>query len=493
MLLDVRTVTKNFGGLKALSCLDLTAGSDEVVGLIGPNGAGKSTLFNVATGVYPPDEGEVVFRDRRINGFSSHEIVKMGIARTFQNIRLFAEMTALENVMVGRHCRTKAALVHALLRTKSFTREEKEIEESAKVMLDFVGLLKSGNEVVKNLPYGYQRRVEIARALATDPALLLLDEPTAGMNPKECNELVGLVQKIRDEGDCSHNHRTPHERSDDTLGSGNRVGLWSQDRRRETRGSATRCEGYRGVSGIVRSRFEKCMLLEVSDIQVLYGQIAALKGVSLELNEGEILAIIGANGAGKTTLINTISGILHPRTGSIKFRGELISSLPAWRIARKGILQIPEGRRVFAKQSVLENLELGAYPIKDKSEVRKRVEKMYSFFPVLSERRTQLAGTLSGGEQQMLAIGRGLMANPQLLLFDEPSMGLSPVLVEKVFKIIQEISKQGITILLVEQNAKKSLQIATRAYVLETGKIVLSDRADRLLENEQVKQAYLGG
>jgi branched-chain amino acid transport system ATP-binding protein len=235
------------------------------------------------------------------------------------------------------------------------------------------------------------------------------------------------------------------------------------------------------------------MLLEVTDIQVFYGQIAALKGVSLTLNSGEILAIIGANGAGKTTLINTISGVLHPRTGMITFKGERIDGLPPYKVARMKILQIPEGRKVFAKQSVLENLELGAYSVKDKARVRQRVEEMYSHFPVLSERRSQLAGTLSGGEQQMLAIARGLMADPELLLFDEPSMGLSPVMVEKVFKIIQDINNRGLTILLVEQNAKKSLQIAGRAYVLETGKIVLSDSADKLLENDQVKQAYLGG
>ncbi|TFH53462.1 MAG: ABC transporter ATP-binding protein [Candidatus Zixiibacteriota bacterium] len=234
-------------------------------------------------------------------------------------------------------------------------------------------------------------------------------------------------------------------------------------------------------------------MLEISQIEVYYEQIAALKGVSLNLERGEILAIIGANGAGKTTLINTISGVLHPRSGSVEFKGDPIHTLPAWRIARKGIMQIPEGRKVFAKQSVLENLELGAYSIKDKSAIRTSIERMYSLFPVLSERRNQLAGTLSGGEQQMLAIARGLMGHPELLLFDEPSMGLSPVLVERVFQTIQEINRQGITILLVEQNAKKSLQIAHRAYVLETGKIVLADTAAKLLENEQVKQAYLGG
>ncbi len=235
------------------------------------------------------------------------------------------------------------------------------------------------------------------------------------------------------------------------------------------------------------------MLLEVDNIQVFYGQIAALKGISLQMDKGEILAIIGANGAGKTTLINTISGVLHPREGQIRFAGERIDKLPAWKIARKKILQIPEGRKVFAKQSVLENLELGAYAEDDNNLIKERIAEMYRLFPILGERRTQLAGTLSGGEQQMLAIARGLMAGPELLLFDEPSMGLAPVVVEKVFQTIQEINRRGITVLLVEQNARKSLQIAQRAYVLETGNIVMSDTAANLLENEQVKQAYLGG
>jgi branched-chain amino acid transport system ATP-binding protein len=234
------------------------------------------------------------------------------------------------------------------------------------------------------------------------------------------------------------------------------------------------------------------MLLEVDHIVLYYEQIAALKGVSLNLDQGEIVAIIGANGAGKTTLINTISGVLRPREGRIRFKGDVISGLPAHQIARRRIVQIPEGRKVFNKLSVLENLEMGAYGVADKAKVKTDVAAMFALFPVLGERRGQPAGTLSGGEQQMLAVARGLMANPELLMFDEPSMGLSPVMVERVFKTIQEINQRGISILLVEQNARKSLQIATRAYVLETGSIVLSDRADRLLENDQVKRAYLG-
>ncbi len=200
MLLEVNNVSKSFGGLKALCDLCFTVTEDQVIGLIGPNGAGKSTIFNVITGVYKPDHGQILFKGKSISGLMSHQVVKLGIARTFQNIRLFSDMTALENIMVGRHCRTSSELFAALLHTSSFKREEKEIEDSACTWLEFVGLTKHCNDIVRNLPYGAQRRLEIARALATDPALLLLDEPTAGMNPSECNELMELVRKIRSGG-----------------------------------------------------------------------------------------------------------------------------------------------------------------------------------------------------------------------------------------------------------------------------------------------------
>lgn len=197
MLLQINSVTKYFGGLKALSEVNIVVNANEIVGLIGPNGAGKSTLFNIITGIYPLDKGEIIFMDKNISHYKPHQIISLGIARTFQNIRLFANMTVLENVMVGRHCRTKSELMHALLRTKAFSLEEKEIADTAKGILDFVGLLTQGNQLAKNLPYGAQRRLEIARALATEPSLLLLDEPTAGMNLQECNELMDLILKLR--------------------------------------------------------------------------------------------------------------------------------------------------------------------------------------------------------------------------------------------------------------------------------------------------------
>ena len=233
-------------------------------------------------------------------------------------------------------------------------------------------------------------------------------------------------------------------------------------------------------------------MLSVNNLQVHYGMIQAIKDVSFEVNEGEVIALIGANGAGKTTILHTVSGLLQPTKGSIIFEGQDISKIPAHKIVSLGMAHVPEGRRVFAQLTVLENLKLGAYTRKDKNEMEETMKMIYKRFPRLEERKNQIAGTLSGGEQQMLAMGRALMSHPKIILMDEPSMGLSPIFVEEVFKIIRDISAEGVTVLLVEQNAKKALNIADRAYVLETGNIILQGDAKKLMNDESVKKAYLG-
>ena len=233
-------------------------------------------------------------------------------------------------------------------------------------------------------------------------------------------------------------------------------------------------------------------MLEIKDLEVYYGAIKALKGISFNVEQGEIIALIGANGAGKTTTLHTISGLIPAKHGSVKFNGKELTKTPAHKIVSMGMAHVPEGRRVFAQLTVYENLVLGAYTRKNKDEINETLEKVYQRFPRLKERSTQLAGTLSGGEQQMLAMGRALMSKPSIILMDEPSMGLYPLYVNEIFDIIQEINKSGTTVLLVEQNAKKALSIANRAYVLETGTISLSGDAHELMDNEQVKKAYLG-
>lgn len=233
-------------------------------------------------------------------------------------------------------------------------------------------------------------------------------------------------------------------------------------------------------------------MLKVTDLQVYYGMIQAIKGVSFEVNKGEVIALIGANGAGKTTILHTITGLIGAKAGSIEFEGTNLLKTPAHKIVSMGMAHVPEGRRIFQELTVLENLKLGAYTRSDKKEMEETIKMIYQKFPRLEERKEQIAGTLSGGEQQMLAMGRALMSHPKIILMDEPSMGLSPLYVNEIFKIIEEISSAGTTVLLVEQNAKKALSIADRAYVLETGKIVLEGKASELINNDSIKKAYLG-
>jgi branched-chain amino acid transport system ATP-binding protein len=242
----------------------------------------------------------------------------------------------------------------------------------------------------------------------------------------------------------------------------------------------------------MRGRLEEKYMLKVENLVVNYGVIQALKGISFEVNEGEVIALIGANGAGKTTTLQTISGMLQPTSGQVLLEGTDITKVPGHKIVSMGMAHVPEGRRVFPGLTVLENLKMGAYTRSNKKEIADEFERVYESFPRLKERRNQLAGTLSGGEQQMLAMGRALMSQPRIILMDEPSMGLSPIYVEEIFNIIQEISKAGTTVLLVEQNAKKALAIADRAYVLETGNIVLSGDARTLMNDDSIKKAYLG-
>lgn len=233
-------------------------------------------------------------------------------------------------------------------------------------------------------------------------------------------------------------------------------------------------------------------MLEVKDLEVYYGVIQAIKGISFHVDKGEVIALIGANGAGKTTTLHTVTGLISPKKGHVLFEGKDITKVPAHKIVSMGMAHVPEGRRVFAELSVYENLKMGAYTRKDKSEIEESLKNVYKRFPRLEERKNQMAGTLSGGEQQMLAMGRALMSRPKIILMDEPSMGLSPIMVNEIFDIIRSVSESGTTVLLVEQNAKKALSIADRAYVLETGKIVLEGKAKDLLEDDSIKKAYLG-
>jgi ABC-type branched-subunit amino acid transport system ATPase component len=465
-ILEVQEVVMAFGGLMALINLNLNVEKETIKAVVGPNGAGKTTLFNIITGTFPLTEGSVRFKGQAIEHLKAHKIADLGISRTFQTVELFDNMTVLENVMLGCHTRTRSSFIASGFRMPNVRREEKEIQRRAMEILEFIGLKDKSTGFADSLPLGDRKILEIGRALATQPELVCLDEPAAGLNETETETACTLIKAIKDRGITvllvEHDMKVVMNISDEimVLNYGEKI-----------------AEGVEAIS-------------------TFYNSIAALKSVSLNVTQGMAVSIIGANGAGKSTLLKSISGLIKTQSGSIVYKDQNIAGLPAHEIVTLGISQVPEGRQLFAHLTVMDNIYLGAYHYYkrgNRPEVEKRIKDIFELFPILEKRSGQIAGTLSGGEQQMLAVARALMGRPELLLLDEPSMGLAPLIVREIFSVIKRLNQAGTTVLLVEQNAKAALNIAHHAYVLETGEIVIEGLAKDLLDNPKVKEAYLGG
>ena len=501
MLLETSGLTRRFGGLLAVDNLDMQVEEGRIWAIIGPNGAGKTTAFNLITGLLVPSAGRVRFGGQDITGRPMHNLVQAGIARTFQNIRVFPLMSALENVVTGAHARLKSHPFGSILGLHSSKQEEAEAERLGLSLLEQVGLAAEADTLAGELSYGAQRRLEIARALASKPRLLLLDEPAAGANPQESAALVKLIRQIRQSGVTvilvEHDMNVVMKLSDrvTVLDQGRKLAEGTPD---EVRNDSRVIEAYLGRTSDMEPPASWAAVgsvrraLKVERLEVAYGAIAAVKGIDLEVAEGEIVTLIGANGAGKSTTLKAIAGVTRTRAGDIELFGERVTGAGAETMVQRGVVLVPEGRQIFGRMSVYENLLMGAHQRNDTTEIAESIEYVFRLFPVLRERRDQFGGTLSGGQQQMLAIARALMAKPKLLMFDEPSLGLSPVLVQQVFDIIVRLRDEGRTILLVEQNATMALRIANRGYVLQTGRIVAHDTAANLLDSGQIREAYLG-
>jgi branched-chain amino acid transport system ATP-binding protein len=467
-LLQVRGLTKRFGGLTAVKNLSFDLHPGEIFGLIGPNGSGKSTAMKSVMGIERPNAGEVVFQGENIAGLPSHKIARKGFGMVFQHSRPLNRQTVLENIMV-------ALLPDSLL----MLFPDKALKERARWIAERVGLGAVMDRRPPTLPFADLRRLELAKAIARDPKVVLVDEPFAGLTRTEVDVFSELIRSFRDEGRAvmlvDHNVKSVAALVDRVLAMylGEEIVTGKAD---EVMRNETVRRVYLGGAIETHARPEtsfgdKAPLLQVENVSVLYGKAQALENVSIHVHEGEFVSVVGLNGAGKTTLFNTISGFL-PYSGEILRDGQKLRGIGPARIARSGLVQCPESRELFGEMSVRENLDLGGQHLTDEARAT-QLSWLFELFPILKERQGQMAQTLSGGEQQMLAIGRALMMQPQILILDEPTLGLAPVILEQLSKALERLRQTtSITVLLGEQNVTFALPHADRVYVLEHARIV---------------------
>jgi branched-chain amino acid transport system ATP-binding protein len=502
-MLEVDGCSVSFGGIRALYDVSLIVSELEIVGIIGPNGAGKTTLFDVISGFRRPDAGRVRFRGHDITDLPAHQRAAAGMARAFQNVGLIRGATVRTNLLAAEHLTARYSATAGILGLPATWSEERRLSRRAETLAEILGLTGLLDREVDGLPYGILKHVELAAVLATDPDILLLDEPTSGMGPKETTDFADTLLELRRAFQLTIlmiEHHVPFVSAvcDHVycLNFGETLAAGKPD---EVRAHPQVIQAYLGKeepSFLLGARTSREPLVVVEGLEVSYGtghhrSAPVLQDLSFEVLEAERLVLLGLNGAGKTTTVATLAGLLRPDRGSIIFDGRDITDLPAAERVALGITLVPEGRQVFPGLSVDQNLRLGAWMQRhDEESVAEARDRVLRIFPRLARRGWQRAGTLSGGEQQMLAIGRALMANPRLLLIDEASLGLSPAIIQDVFEMIDEINEQGVTVVLVEQGTA-ALGHADRAMILERGQIVhrgLSAGTD----HASLRERYLG-
>ena len=486
VLLEVSNISKRFGGLQAADDVSFMVNEGEIVGLIGPNGAGKSTVFNLVNGIYRPDAGRVVFAGVDITGEPPYRIARHGVARGHQIVQPLAGLTVLDNCTVGA----------------CFGRENLALgpaREAARAAAEMVGLGDRLNALAGSLTTAGKKRLELARALAARPRAALAGR--GGRRPQSHRNHAHDRDRQRDprgRGDDPHD-RAHHARHNDAVkphrGAQYRTQAGGRLAPRGRQQSRSHHRLSRRLSPLVRSgasAVNQEMLLQVEGLEAGYGDVRVVWGVSLAVARGSVTTLVGANGAGKTTSLRAITGLIRPQGGRVLFNGEDVTRLPAHAKTARGLVLVPEGRQLFTDMSVEENLEMGAFAQRAHTRFDVQLRQVFSLFPRLQERRRQKAGTFSGGEQQMLAIGRGLMSCPDILIIDELSLGLAPVVVQQLGEVLRALRASGVTILLVEQNVHLALTLSDYAYVIAEGRPFIEGPADRIAAMPEIRQAYLG-
>ena len=513
LILEATDLSVAFGGVTALDNFSIDVEEGEIHGVIGPNGAGKTTAINVLTGFLHSRTGQAQFAGNPLPS-SPHQIAQAGIGRTFQAPAIFPDLSAGENVMCAGHRWTRSGLLGCMFQTGRARQEELQLRESAEVWLKRVGFKSDFDVPMKSLPFGEIRKVEIARALMAKPRLLLLDEPTAGLTSEEVRLIATLLKSLQQEvanplSVLIIEHNVPF-----IFSLCDRVTALDNGRKIETGSPAQIRRNTQVISsylgGTVREEDETAapdavpdatssetestpVILDAQGISAGYGRINVIRDLDLKIHAGELVVICGRNGAGKSTLLNALVGRPRMSGGEVRWMGQRIDQLSTSQIVRSGIALVPQERGVISEQTVEANLKLSSIGLGlSGKEFLIRHDEMLDRFPKLKARKNQLAGTLSGGERQMLALAKVLIRRPGLLLMDEPSIGLAPTVLEGLRQIIADISREGIAVLVAEQNVWWIASLAKRAYLLESGAFVAQGRPDEIIRREQVIESFLG-
>jgi len=511
-ILAVEDVHKSFGGIHAVRGASFSVPKASITALIGPNGAGKTTLFNVVTGFYSADRGSIVYAGKPITGKPPHRIAHLGMVRTFQITKALSAMPVIDNMMLAAPDQPGEKLLGVLGRPAASRRREREVRERALELLETFNLADKADDYAGTLSGGQRKLLELARALMVEPDMVLLDEPMAGINPTLGRKLLEHVAALRRDRQVTflfveHDMDVVMNHADDVIVMAQGAVI-AQGPPKEVRENQEVVDAYLGggPSAAETARAKPRpkasedaaakrpeAVLRVSELVAGYTrEVDILNGVDVQVNTGEIVTIVGPNGAGKSTLMKSVFGLLPPRAGRVELRGDEITGDLPHNVTRRGVSYVPQLDNVFPNLTVTENLELGAIPRANGS-VDARMEKLFELFPRLKERRRQPAGTMSGGERQMVAMARALMPDPEILLLDEPSAGLSPAFVDAIFERIEQVNATGVTILMVEQNARRALAMSDRGYVLDLGANRFEGAGAELLADPKVAELYLGG